>query len=271
MENNKIIDGNCWLAYFDILGFSNMVESFPVEFVRDKFKEALKEVEQFNAICRFKFFSDSFIFYTENVSPYSFQCIRGASAFFFRAMFTRKKLPHFPMRGCLNVGKFYADEENGIFFGRALIDAYHCAEGQNWIGFVLSDEARRKFEDYESKGFKSSKYSSFHEYDVPYKKEAKRRNLLAYRPYSGSPNYPERWWEALSNMRNEAFLALPDEKENENIDTCSKCKRIFTKYRNTENYLLFLYPSLQSEVRIEQDEPCAGCRKKKGNYGLEKY
>jgi len=267
MENNKIINGNCWLAYFDILGFSNMVEKFPIEFVREKLKEAIEEGAKFNAICRFKFFSDSFIFYTENVSPDSFRCIRGASAFFFRAMFTRRKLPHFPMRGCLNLGKFYADEENGIFFGCALIDAYRLSEGQDWIGFVLSKEARQKFEDYESMGFESSKYSSFQEYPVPYKEETKGRNLLAYKPYSTLPNYPERLWIALSNMEHEAFLALPDEKENENTDICSKCKRIFTKYRNTEDYLLYLYSSLQSQVRINQDERCADCRKRNKNYG----
>ncbi|MHC4558535.1 MAG: hypothetical protein ACYS80_14675 [Planctomycetota bacterium] len=267
MEGSKIINGDCWLAYFDILGFSNIVESFPAEFIREKLKEALKEGEQFNAICRFKCFSDSFIFYTENDSMDSFRCVRGASAFFFRALFTGNKVPHFPMRGCLDVGEFYADEENGIFFGRVLINAYKLSEGQEWIGFVLSDKARQKLNNAESTAFKSSKYSLFQEYNVPYKEEPKRRNLLAYKPYSDLPNCPEYWWSALSNMEHEAFLALPDEKENENIDTCSKCKKIFTKYRNTEDYLLFLYPSLQSKVRIDQDELCAGCRKRNKNYG----
>jgi len=263
MENNKIINGNCWLAYFDILGFSNMVESFPVEFVRDKLKEARKEGEQFNAICRFKFFSDSFIFYTENDSMDSFQSIRGVSAFFFRAMFTGKRLPHFPMRGCLHVGKFYADEEDGIFFGRALIKAYELADGQDWIGFVLSEEAGKRLTEYQSVGLKSGEYSFFQEHNVPYKKETKGRNLLAYRPSSSLLNTPECWWDALDSMAHEAFLALPNEKESENIDICSKCKGIFTKYHNTEDYLLSLCSSLQSKVRVNQDELCAGCRKKK--------
>ncbi|MFA5553654.1 MAG: hypothetical protein WDA68_03735 [Phycisphaerae bacterium] len=115
MEDKEIINGNCWVAYFDILGFSSMVESFPVEFVREKLREAQKEGEQFNAICRFKFFSDSFIFYTENDSMDSFKKIWEVSAFFFMIMFAKSKIPHFPMRGCLNVGRFYADEKNGIF------------------------------------------------------------------------------------------------------------------------------------------------------------
>ena len=263
MDNNRTIDGNCWLAYFDILGFGNMVESFPVEFVREKFKEALKEGAKFNAICRFKFFSDSFIFYTENDSMDSFRCIRGASAFFFREMFTKKDPPRFPMRGCLNVGQFYADEETGIFFGRVLIDAYKLSNDQDWIGFVLSREARERLKDYESMGLKSSKYSLFQEYNVPYKGETKGRALLAYIPYSALPDHPGSWWNVLINMEHEAFLALPDEEENGNIDTCSECKKIFTKYRHTEDYLLSLYPSLHSKVRIDHDELCAGCRKKR--------
>ena len=180
--------------------------------------------------CKFKFFSDTFIFYTENDSKDSFRGISAASELFFQEMF----LKEIPMRGCLNVGQFYADEENGIFFGRALIDAYKLSEGQNWIGFVLSEEARQKLKDYESMGFKSNKYFSFQEYNVPYKEETKRRNLLVYKPYSDSLNYPERLWMALSNMEHEAFLTLPNEKGNENINTCSKCKRIFTKYHSTQ-------------------------------------
>ncbi len=267
VKNNETINGNCWLAYFDILGFRYMVESFPVEFVRNKLKEAKKEGEQFNAICRFKFFSDSFIFYTENESMDSFRCIRGTSAFFFRAMFTGKNIPHFPLRGCLHVGKFYADEKDGIFFGRALIKAYELAEDQDWIGFVLSEEAGKRLKEYESMGLKSSEYSLFQKYKVPSKRETEGRNLLAYRPSSSSLNTPEHWWEALSNMAHEAFLALPEEKKNENNDICLKCKRIFTKYRNTEDYVLSLYPSLQGKVRVNQDELCAGCRKRYKNYG----
>ena len=250
------------MAYFDILGFGNIVESFPVEFVREKLKEAQKEGNAFNAICRFKFFSDSFIFYTENDSMDSFKSIWGVSAFFFMIMCTRSRIPHFPMRGCLNVGKFYADEENGIIFGSALIGAYSLSEGQDWIGFVLSEEARKKLEDYESINFEPSKCFLFQEYNVPYKAKRKRRKLLVYKPHSGLLiSSPECFWSALSRMEHEAFLALQKDKSNENI--CSKCRSIFTKYSNTEDYLLSVCPSLEGRKRINQNELCAGCPKKK--------
>jgi hypothetical protein len=265
MENNKIINGNCWLAYFDILGFSNMVENFPVEFVKESYKKALKKGEQFNSRCKFKWFSDSFIFYIENDSLDSYRCIRTASILFFRDMF----LKEIPMRGCLNVGQLYADEENGIFFGPALIDAHDFAENQEWIGFILSKEAREKIKDYELAGFKTDNDYWFQEYNVPYKdkEKSKRYNLLVYKLNILNTEYSERLWIALNIMERKAFLSLPKDKRNNNINTCSKCKRIFTKYRNTEDYLLSLYPSLQSEgkkriERIDQNELCAHCARK---------
>ncbi|MCX5637809.1 MAG: hypothetical protein NTX52_08980, partial [Planctomycetota bacterium] len=98
MEAEKIINGNCWVAYFDILGFSNMVKSFHVEFVREKLQETRKESKQYNVNCKSIFFSDSFVFYTENDSQDSFRGISAASELFFQARFLEK----IPMRGCLN-------------------------------------------------------------------------------------------------------------------------------------------------------------------------
>jgi len=123
MECENIINGNCWVAYFDILGFKNDVKHFPPQGVLEKYIEVLKKIEKHNVKC--KFFSDSFVFYTENDSDESFRRMNMALRFFFRAMFTQ----YIPMRGCLNVGQFYVDEEKGIFFGRSLIEAHNLAEG----------------------------------------------------------------------------------------------------------------------------------------------
>ena len=106
-QKDNIINGNCWIAYFDVLGFKNKVVNFPIEFIRDKLNEALEHGRQFNAICRFKHFSDSFIFYTENDFSDSFLKIRDISMYFYSALFTEFKIPPFPIRGCLNVGQLY--------------------------------------------------------------------------------------------------------------------------------------------------------------------
>ena len=256
MENNKIINGNCWIAYFDVLGFSYLVESFDVEFIRKKFKEALKHSEQFNAICKFKFFSDTFIFYTENDSLDSFLKIRDVTMFFFSVMFTEYNIPHFPMRGCLNVGQLYSNENDGIFFGQALIDAYHIAEWQNWIGFVLSKKAIKKIREYELSGTKTKNERWFQEYNVPYKEEAEK-SLLDNNTYKLNilhENYPKVFRSRLSIMGSEALDLLPEN------DRCSKCEKILAKYKNTEDYLVFLYPSLEKENKMfDKDELCSTC------------
>ncbi len=50
-------------------------------------------------------------------------------------------------RGALGTGQFYADKQNNIFLGSALIDAYEYAEKQDWIGFVVTPSAERKIAD----------------------------------------------------------------------------------------------------------------------------
>lgn len=252
MENDKVIDGNCWVAYFDILGFSNMVRSFPVEYVKEEYKKAIKKGEEYHVNCRFMFFSDSFIFYTENDSHNSYCGISAASELFFEAMF----LKEIPMRGCLNVGQFYADEENGIFFGQALIKAYHLAEGQNWIGFVLSETARKK-----SVVFKANKDFWYLEYEVPYIEEPKHRKLLAYYPnilimqsFPEPANHQQtRLLGALDTMELKAQLIY--RKDNKLVDKAKDPDfiRLMSKYRNTREFFTKAYPLLRN--RFEQKYP----------------
>lgn len=256
MENNKnIINGNCWVAYFDILGFRYIVKSFLPEFVRKEYKKALREIEKCNVICKSKFFSDTFIFYTENDSQDSYRRIRAASMIFFRVMFLRNKTPKFPMRGCLHVGQFYVEEEDGIFFGPALIDAYEWAEGQNWIGFVLSKKAREKLETYESEGFKLNNDQWFLEYEVPYKKEPKRLLTYMVNPLDKNDDaiklHQNRLWSALEEMESTARLMFLKENGNEIIDLekCPKYGKISTKYKNTRKFLLYAYPALKEKAK----------------------
>lgn len=255
MEDSKITNGNCWVAYFDILGFSNMVESFPVFFVLELYQKALQDSGTSNTNCKFKFFSDSFIFYTENDSQDSLCDISAVTAIFFRGMF----LKEYPMRGCLNIGQFYADEENGIFFGPALIEAHHLAEDQNWIGFVFSEETGKKFECFELTGFKSTIRLRHQKYEVPYKKEPKRRCLFAYNLNlltahlnTGSARYfQNRLRIALDDMEYKACLMFRKATGNKNIDInkCPEYRKIITKYKNTKKFLLHVSSALKEREK----------------------
>lgn len=250
MEEEKIINGNCWFVYFDILGFRKMVEKLRDWVVEEKYKKTLEIGKESNIKCKFKFFSDSFIFYTENDSQEAFSCIEATSALFFQAMFLEK----IPMRGCLNWGQFYADEENGIFFGPALIDAHDWAEGQKWIGFVLSEKARERLAGIESAGIKSDYENRYREYKVPYNKEP--RLLLAYNynlnlhttigntGQARSQQYE--LWTALGFMKGMAqMLSITKVNQSADVEKSSDYDEIITKYDNTEKFMFWLYPALK--------------------------
>ena len=256
MEEEKIINGNCWVAYFDILGFRKLMKNFPIWYVRDVLKQALDTGKKSNVKCKFVFFSDSFIFYTEDDSMNSFSCIEGTSALFFHEMFLGKE--KIPMRGCLNIGRFCADEENRIFFGPALIEAYDCAEGQNWIGFVLSEKAREKLASVEFAGIKSGYKNRFVEYSVPYNKGPKTRNLLAYNlnllttigNTGQARNQQYQLLMALDQMRSVAqMLSTKKGNQSADIENCSDYEEIITKYENTEKFLFWCYPWLKERKK----------------------
>jgi len=256
MNNSNIINGDCWIAYFDILGFRNVVENLDANGVLDSYKEVLKDIRQYSDV-RLKFFSDSFIFYTENDSEVSFGHMISASTTFFRGMFEK----NIPLRGCLTVGQFYVDEKEGVFFGRALIEGYDWAEGQNWIGFVLSEEAENKLGSFQTN------YGTFLDilipynflkYEVPYKKGIKR-NLLVYNLNINSDiNAPEakreecRLWNDLISMEGTAKTHLEEKIRKKGITGLKKCmeyRNIIVKYKNTKDFLLCVYPTLKERVR----------------------
>ncbi|MFB0524206.1 MAG: hypothetical protein ACETVZ_01615 [Phycisphaerae bacterium] len=115
--------------------------------------------------------SDTFVFYTPDDSGQSFKVISAAAIHFSCRMIRHS--PSYMPRGALGTGQFYADKQNNVFLGSALIDAYEYAEKQNWIGFVVTPNAEKKINDIESMLNIQShtllyRYSK---YDVPVKKK----------------------------------------------------------------------------------------------------
>jgi hypothetical protein len=129
-----------WVAHIDLLGAKSLantklwmqvfnIYSHAIEdFKRDAFDEHL--------ITRITF-SDSFIIYTADASDISYRALDS----FCRHFIIRLLQSSQPVRGAMACGKFYADKDHSIYFGKALIDAYELSEAQNWIGFTLSESA----------------------------------------------------------------------------------------------------------------------------------
>ena len=173
MEEEKIINGNCWVAYFDILGFKNEtrlntgqlpVLAYMYKEVVDRINGEPKELtQQYDCF----WFSDSFLFYSLDDSIDSYKIIHFAATHFFEYMIITKK---WPLRGAMTAGDFYADRNSNIYLGEAIIDAHNFTEKQDWIGLVLTPNAHAKLV---ASGYAPSTWVDgfgFREYDVPIKR-----------------------------------------------------------------------------------------------------
>ena len=147
MEDEKIINSNCWVAWFDILGFRALMSKYEKHldvFVGTYYEDILRTVNEKAGywpkyVAPF-WISDTFVFYTFNDSIEAFTCLNQVARHFFEQI-----LYKIPLRGALSFGRLYADREKGIYLGPVLIDAYEYAEKQDWVGFVLTPCAVEQF------------------------------------------------------------------------------------------------------------------------------
>ena len=174
-REDKIVNGNCWIAYFDLLGFKEYVLDFDfpthphcygvfVEELYNNILECFKDLPERSRIYT-TWFSDTFLAYTLDDSYESFVSIA------FGSLLTCAKLvaKHHPVRGALGTGRLYAEQKKNIFVGSALIDAYEYGEKQNWIGFSVTPKAEEKFNDISPDGKTPWTCCDQHKYDVPMK------------------------------------------------------------------------------------------------------
>lgn len=192
MENNMVINNNCWMACFDILGFENILwytkektgsanldvvaRCYHKEIIRD-LERGCKEQETYTNVEIYHFcLSDSFVFFSPDDSPNSFLGMSWVAKQFSVRMVGRQ----IPFRGSLTIGNFYAEMKKNIFIGRGLIDAYKYAEKQDWIGLVLTPIAINKLSQMNADLTQFLK--DYVEYDVPVKKTSGNiEKLFVYR------------------------------------------------------------------------------------------
>jgi hypothetical protein len=142
-----------FVAYFDVLGFKDMVYRNSHSDVAEKMDvigevvEIIKEVETENllkynwnrkrsfhkGIVLPVMFSDSILFVSYSDKIYDAYKMIHATSYFMNKMF----LASIPIKGCLAYGEFTADFEKSIFFGRPLIDAFYLSEETYFLGATL--------------------------------------------------------------------------------------------------------------------------------------
>jgi len=180
--------GNCWLAYFDILGFKNILRNHYAmktagldAFANFHYKDVLGELKRvgkyspddITAI----WFSDTFLLFAHDDSHRSLVSINQAATHFFEEVISQR----WPLRGALGIGEFYADPNNGVFLGQALVDAHRYAENQDWIGFIVTRDACAAIRQTDV----VLDRWEYVEHDIPFKKrlaDDDGSGLYAYRP-----------------------------------------------------------------------------------------
>ena len=146
----------CFLAYFDILGYKNRIKGRNLE---QEYQEYLKWIENVKGKSGcfieevdetkidFIYFSDTYVFYSNDDSRISFLAITSAS-YYFMLFASIKSIPYFPMRGAICYGDFKSDRKNNIYVGKALRDAYELENKQEWMGCCLSQECVEQAKNY---------------------------------------------------------------------------------------------------------------------------
>ena len=181
MGKRKIVYGNCWIAYFDLLGFKKLVhqhKEYINSFAETIYDDILVEITKrsnrisgsLNEKVDYAWFSDSFILFTEDDTYASYSSIELVLQEVFQKMMFGKHM----LRAALSVGEFYANKERSTYIGPALIKAYEYAEKQIWIGLVLTPEAHKKLS---GPGYAINTIG-YSEYQVPIKPEVTKREKL---------------------------------------------------------------------------------------------
>lgn len=132
-----------FVAFLDILGFKKMVHQRVLKEmaeIMDTFKDAIGVANNIpipgapspvftEPLVNFVTFSDSVVLYTDGVESHDFFRI----VHVVKSLISCSLMYKTPLRGSISHGEFYADKQNNIFFGKALIDAYEN-EGKTAMG-----------------------------------------------------------------------------------------------------------------------------------------
>ena len=203
-----------WLGYLDFLGTKSLIKSKLYTKIFKNYKKAIDETQKYSLLLEelnYFCFSDTFIFYTETKSLSGFNELEHRMRWFFYFLIES----NIPVRGAISFGTLYADE-NKIFFGDALIDAYEYGESQNWIGLVLCKSA----EEYLLKHNQLPNY--FIKTEIPYRKNISKLEKRLFACVIGA-------WIKYGNKYNPIVDSL--------ISMRNESEKYKDKYKNTLDFL----------------------------------
>ena len=153
-----------YVAFFDILGFKNMVYREPHDEIYFKLHRFIKKVEGlrdsenfllFNAqntnfdidkgIVMPVVFSDSIVLISNSDSIHCFNKILFASSMILAQSLSN----NIPIKGAIAFGLFTSNFHNSLFFGRPLIDAYILTSELHFLGAALHHSIEQNVSKYD--------------------------------------------------------------------------------------------------------------------------
>ena len=111
-------------------------------------------------------FSDTVIIYSLNDDRDGRKNVLDAV---YRLLCIPMNTPYYRYRVGISYGEMYVDRDEGIYIGKALIEAHDLEVLQEWSGAALSESATNMFKDYFPEN------SMLVDYDVPIKKDKTKR------------------------------------------------------------------------------------------------
>ena len=184
MHYERKLDVSRWMVYFDLLGTRSRLERDRLRAKRrfnqnrckspevfDVYNKAIRQCQQTakwtNNRLKPAWFSDSFLILAPDDSKESFKDLSRMARIF--AYFLIQK--RIPLQGAISCNHLYADFNERVFFGSALVEAHEYTEKQDWIGLVLCPSAKKRFN---LNRFKSpdadEERSSYVSHNVPWKR-----------------------------------------------------------------------------------------------------
>jgi hypothetical protein len=188
-----------WVCYFDILGFQEWLKRHGIVETIHRYFQSREIVERQihgHPRLRVKCFSDTFLIYSVDDSAASFVQIEQAA----RWIVNTNLAKHIPVRGAISVGEIYIVEEDDIYIGKPLNEAYRHGENQNWIGLLLCRSATQHLEKL---NLPASRRLNYRRFKIPWKKQiGGKKPLYAYligasTPSRGQNDYLDRLREMI--------------------------------------------------------------------------
>ena len=144
---------NRFVGFIDIMGFKDMVARNnhddiykmmkklrkSLEFTEDMFGKSFTEYGE-DMFVKMTTYSDSIIIYSKDDTDESLESFFTSIACLHEDLFSLK-IPH---KGAIAFGKMTLDQDNSIFFGQPLIDAFQLQEEVRFYGIVCHASAENK-------------------------------------------------------------------------------------------------------------------------------